>query len=135
MRRAGLFTAVLVSVGLGLVWGPWPCSHAQSPFLGASPRAMQFKPVDTSKAVGTLNTSSMLHSPKIPSPLNLTNLFHKPTQPSWPPKFAATPMIAANKNPFQPNLPTSRYIIPPTPPGPKSKSIWDFPFNPFKKSK
>ena len=60
---------------------------------------------------------------------------HKPAKPIMPPpKRSSAPQIDPRKNPFQPNLPKGRYVINPTPPGPKSKTIWDFPYNPFKKT-
>jgi hypothetical protein len=99
----------------------------------SGPRAIQFQPMNMSNMVGTLNTTNMMRSPKPPTPLGLGNILRTPTLPSWPPKFASAPIINPNKNPFQPNVPKSRYVINPTPPGPGSKSNWNFPYNPFAK--
>jgi hypothetical protein len=138
MRRT--LTVVLLTLGVGMiVLGRLePRGEAQtagSPFLGGPPRAMNFQPVNMKNMVGSVNTSqTMTYKAKTPTPLGLGNIFPKTPQISFPPKFSSAPQIDPRKNPFQPNLPKGRYMINPTPPGPKSKTIWDFPFNPFKKT-
>src|SRR3954462_2455167 len=71
MRRAllvGVLTLAVGSLGLG---GLGQRGEAQSGFLGASPKSIQFQPVNTSKNVSAINTQNMLHTPKPPSPLGL----------------------------------------------------------------
>jgi hypothetical protein len=137
MRRT--LTAVLLTLGVGgaLLSGPKPRGEAQTagtPFLSQTPRAMQFQPINTQQALGTINSQQMMYKPKSPTPLGLGNIFSKIPTFSFPPKFSSAPQIDPTKNPFQPNNPQGRYIINPTPPAPGSKTIWDFPYNPLKKT-
>jgi hypothetical protein len=124
-------TAVLLCLG-AVAFGGRQRGDAQSPFPNSPPKSLQFKPVSMSNVVGGRDTLRMFHTPKIQTPLNLGSMFHKTQQPSWPPKLASAPMVSPNSNPFQPNPPKSQYIINPTPPGPKSKTIWNY-LNPFSK--
>ncbi len=106
---------------------------AGSPFLGNATRAMTMQPLNLKNVVGGVNTTQM-YKPKVPSPLGMGNILPKIPQPSFPPKFASAPQVDPRKNPYQPNNPKGRYIINPTPPTAKSKSNWNFLYNPFKKS-
>src|SRR5262245_20219654 len=135
MRR--MLIAALAALGTGaiLLSGPGPRGEAQSaasPFLGASPKAIQFKPIDTTTAIGHLNTQKMMtHTPKLAGAPNLGNFFPKIPQLSLPNKVAATPMIDPHKNPLQSVPAKSQYLINPTPPAAGSKTNWSFPFNPL----
>jgi hypothetical protein len=135
MRR--MLIAALAALGAGAITltGSGPRGEAQStgsPFLGANPRAMQFKPIDTKSAIGNLNMQKMMsHTPKMPSAPNLGNFFPKIPQLSWPPKFAATPMIDPHKNPLQSVPAKSQYIINPNPAAAGSKTNWNFLPNPL----
>jgi hypothetical protein len=134
MRR--MLIAALAALGTGaiLLSGPGPRGQAQSttnPFLGASPRAIQFKPIDTKTAIGNLNLQKMVpQTHKMPGAPNLGSFF-----PSIPqlnaPKHAATPMIDPHKNPVQRVPAKSQYLINPTPPAAGSKSIWSYAINPL----
>ena len=134
MRR--MLIAALAALGAGaiLLTGPGPRGDAQStasPFLGASPKAIQFKPVNLSTAVGNLNMQKFVsHTPKMAGAPNLGSFFPKIPQLSLP-KFASTPMIDPHKNPLQSVPAKSQYLINPTAPAPGSKTNWSFPFNPF----
>jgi hypothetical protein len=137
MRRTLTVMLLILGIGVIVVSGLEPQGQAQtagSPFLGGTPRAMNFQPVNMKNMVGGANTTQMLYKPKTPTPLGLGNIFPKVPQISFPPKFSSSPQIDPRKNPLQPNLPKGRYVLNPTPPGPKSKTIWDFPYNPLKKT-
>ena len=114
MRR--MLVAALAALGTGtiLLSGPGPRGEAQSagsPFLGASPKAIQFKPIDTTTAIGHLNTQKMMtHTPKLAGAPNLGNFFPKIPQLSLPNKVAATPMIDPHKNPLQSVPAKSQYL-------------------------
>jgi hypothetical protein len=135
MRR--MLIAALAALGAGAVtlMEPGPRGEAQStgsPFLGASPRAIQFKPIDTKSAIGNLNTQKIMsHKSKLPSAPNLGSFFPKIPQLSWPPKLAATPAIDPHKNPLQSVPANSQYIINPNPAAAGSKTNWSFPLNPL----
>jgi hypothetical protein len=135
MRRALIVGALTLGVGTLLLDGSGQRGEAQSGFLGASPKSIQFQPINLKNNVGTIDTKNMIHTPKPPSPLGLGNLLHTPaTTTLYQRKVAQAPQVNPKKNPFQPNTPKSKYVINPTPPSAKSKSIWDFPYNPFKKT-
>jgi len=72
---------------------------------GGTPRAFNFTPIDTSKAVGATNLSHAFRSPSTAAnkPLNLSGLFPSITLPSWPPKTAHVTALPQSQNPFQPN--------------------------------
>src|SRR5262245_2091880 len=79
MRRAlmgGVLALGVGSVGLG---GLGQRGEAQSGFLGASPKSIQFQPINTTQNVAAPNMQNMIHTPKPPSPLGLGNLLHNPS--------------------------------------------------------
>ncbi len=130
MRRKVIAVLATLGVGAILLDGSGQRSDAQAPLLGSGP-PIQMQPVNVSSAMPNQNLSGFFHTPRPPSPLGLGNLFGKVTPPSFQQGAASVPMINPNKNPYQPNLPNRRRpVISPTPP---SKSLWNFPFNPFAK--
>jgi hypothetical protein len=134
MRRALMVGVLALGVGsLGLD-GLGQRGEAQSGFLGASPKSIQFQPINTTQNVAAPNLQNMIHTPKPPSPLGLGPLLQPPKTSLYQRNIASAPQVDPRKNPFQPNPPKSKYAINPTPPGPQSKSIWNFPFNPFRKT-
>src|SRR5262249_4829457 len=109
-KGLGILT-LLVTLALVAPGGAQQQKPASSFFTGVDPRDIRFKPIDTSNAFRT---------PRQPKAFSLTNLFHKFTLPSWPPKVASAPILPADKNPFQ--------KVPPKP-----VNIFDGPFTTPKK--
>jgi hypothetical protein len=138
MRRALIVGMTALAVGSLWLSGPGRRGEAQSGFLGASPKSIQFQPVNLSNSVGALNMQKIIHTPKPPSPLGLGNLIHTPSSSTlYQRKVASAPQVNPKQNRFQPNNPKSKYVINPTPPSASSKTLWNFPLNltnPFNKT-
>jgi hypothetical protein len=132
-----MLIAALAAVGVGAVCfsGAGPRGEAQSnPFLGASPKAMQFQPVNTSAALGNLSLQKMMPAaPKMSGPRNLASFFPKMPTFTMPTGAAPAPMIDPHKNPIQSVPANSKYLINPAPPKPGSKTLWSYAFNPLAK--
>jgi hypothetical protein len=134
MRRTQIAALATLGIGTMLLNGPGQRGEAQAPFFGSAPANIQFQPINVTSAMPNQNLSGMFRTPRPPSPLGLGNLFGSPATPGWPPRVASAPQVNSSKNPFQPNLPKNRkYVINPTAPAPGSKTLWNFPFNPFAK--
>ncbi len=68
---------------------------------GVNPRNIVNVPVDTTKAMATLNINSAFKTPSQTKPFSLGNMFPKFSLPSFPPKQASTPILTPQNNPFQ----------------------------------
>jgi len=72
-------------------------------FTGVNPRTVTNVPIDTSKALKSMNVSNAFRTPAQAKPFSLTSIFPKVHMPTWPPKVASTPVLSQSNNPFQPN--------------------------------
>jgi hypothetical protein len=80
-------------------------------WAGFSPRPLNFKPTDSSRAMQTHDLRQVIHtSPPIPA-FNLSTIFHSFTMPSWPPKIGTTQYPAFQ--PYVQNVPATRPLTPP----------------------
>jgi hypothetical protein len=72
-------------------------------FTGVNPRTRVDVPIDTSKALKTMNINNAFRTPAQAKPFSLTSIFPTVHMPTWPPKVASTPVLSQKNNPFQPN--------------------------------
>jgi hypothetical protein len=105
MSLAAAFTLFALTLPARSQDNPRPTSLTGLGFAqtlnGVNPRNIVNVPVDTTKAMATLNINSAFKTPSQPKPFSLGNMFPKFSLPSFPPKQASTPIITPQNNPFQ----------------------------------
>jgi hypothetical protein len=74
-------------------------------WTGANPRNLQFKPIDTSKAMKAFPTNKAFHTPSPVKNTGIDRFFPKLTLGSWPPRQGIVTIADGKNNPFQPNPP------------------------------
>lgn len=75
---------------------------------GTDPRQIQFKQVDTSKAIRPSAASRAFHSPSPISNPGINRFFPKLSLGSWPPNRANVSVLNPKQNNFQPILPKGK---------------------------
>lgn len=100
MRKILIVAGALLGITLVLK------ASAQQPggfWTGTDPRKIEFKTIDTSRALRPSATSRAFHAPSNPTPTGIGRFFPKLSLGSWPPNRANVSVLDQKKNPFQPN--------------------------------
>ena len=99
--------AAMWVIGAALAVGYASPAHAQQSFTqtfnGVNPRNITMVPIDTNKALRSMNVSSAFRTPSQTKTFSLSNIFHKISMPTWPPRIATPTFLSPQSNPFQPN--------------------------------
>lgn len=70
---------------------------------GTDPRKVQFKQIDTTKAIRPSSATSAFHAPPKLKATGVDRFFPKLSLGSWPPGRATVSVLDPKANPFQPN--------------------------------
>jgi hypothetical protein len=100
MRAATLLFGVGLAFAIAL---PATGQQFGTLFNGVNPRNINLVPIDTNKALKSMNVSTAFRTPSQQKAFSLTNVFPKISMPSWPPKIATPSILSQKNNPFQPN--------------------------------
>lgn len=74
-------------------------------WAGTDPRSIQFKPIDTSKALKLGNTANAFHAAPQAKGFGMSHFFPKLSFGSWPPRIARAGVLDPKQNVFQPKPP------------------------------
>lgn len=102
MRTALIVFSAALLFTLGLQSFAQTSATQPGAWSGTDPRKIQFKTIDTSKAMKPPNTSKAFHAMSPTTGPNVNHFFPKLSLGSWPPKTANVSVLDQKKNVYQP---------------------------------
>ncbi len=101
MRTAICFVGTALALAAAIPAGAQ--QSFSSTFNGVNPRNINLVPLDTNKALKSMNVSTAFRTPTQQKAFSLGNVFPKISMPTWPPRIGTPSILSQKNNPFQPN--------------------------------